>query len=397
MILKKTMFQIHQKISKKTIPWLILALIPIILFSSFSAAQLVTIEELFPFSTKNYRVRFDDNKKSFDNSKKSNPNELIDVALDGKQYVCQIPEIAQKKSISFFSKGTDEEKTTEKDILKQISDSANKVLSMKNEIMKTLTITFSDFCIYRLQGWWNYEFCFNRHIRQFHANQLNIVEDQFFLGHLSAEIDKKFKSNEDYEFDKSSDSSLKKLSSLLTQNENPKPKKPVLGFRTGPMTMSNEEKLEREAKAKEIMQININKEVPELSYVSFEFKNGTPCDITKEPRSIEIRLSCLSKSMIQKIANINSLTQNSPQKPEDITAGAKQMVIYPDTITEPGTCKYLLKIYAASLCEIEGFGGSGSKDSDAKSNQFVDSSSSLTENTILCIPRTASAKQKAKN
>jgi len=40
-----------------------------------------------------------------------------------------------------------------------------------------------DTCIYRWEGWWTYEFCYGKHIRQFHQEQDGTIPAQFYLGH----------------------------------------------------------------------------------------------------------------------------------------------------------------------------------------------------------------------
>jgi len=37
-------------------------------------------------------------------------------------------------------------------------------------------------CIYRWEGWWTYEFCYGKHVRQFHQEQDGSVPAQFLLG-----------------------------------------------------------------------------------------------------------------------------------------------------------------------------------------------------------------------
>eukprot|EP01125_Pyxidicula_operculata_P008554 TRINITY_DN2864_c0_g1_i1.p1 TRINITY_DN2864_c0_g1~~TRINITY_DN2864_c0_g1_i1.p1 ORF type:complete len:347 (+),score=87.02 TRINITY_DN2864_c0_g1_i1:1229-2269(+) len=40
-----------------------------------------------------------------------------------------------------------------------------------------------DNCIYRWEGWWTYEFCYGKHIRQFHQEQDGKVSTQYYLGY----------------------------------------------------------------------------------------------------------------------------------------------------------------------------------------------------------------------
>jgi hypothetical protein len=84
--------------------------------------------------------------------------------------------------------------------------------------------------------------------------------------------------------------------------------------------------------------VHIDKIDPEESYVSFPFSNGTACDLTKTPRSSEIRIYCASDEKRQ------MMTANQVRQPHFV-----------GDVDEPTTCGYLLKFYTSSLCSLAGF------------------------------------------
>lgn len=98
---------------------------------------------------------------------------------------------------------------------------------------------FQNLCFYRVRkkrftkqkkitGWWIYEFCFNKHVRQYHQEKENKITAEFFLG---------YRKDDNYE-------------------------------------------------------IVLDKSTPEESYVEITFKDGTVCDLTKQPRKIQVRFYC---------------------------------------------------------------------------------------------------------
>jgi len=78
---------------------------------------------------------------------------------DDKVYSCSVPFLQPQK----------EEKDTTPE------DTSLEVLPF----LKSL----KDTCIYRWEGWWTYEFCFGKHVRQFHQEQDGTIPAQFYLGH----------------------------------------------------------------------------------------------------------------------------------------------------------------------------------------------------------------------
>jgi len=75
-----------------------------------------------------------------------------------RQYSCFIPDVVENDSST----------TTHKDI------------QTPAELLKPLEGS----CLYRLEGWWTYEFCYGKHLRQFHQEKDKPIrpQDEYFMG-----------------------------------------------------------------------------------------------------------------------------------------------------------------------------------------------------------------------
>eukprot|EP01111_Echinosteliopsis_oligospora_P010883 TRINITY_DN3466_c0_g1_i1.p1 TRINITY_DN3466_c0_g1~~TRINITY_DN3466_c0_g1_i1.p1 ORF type:complete len:161 (-),score=23.74 TRINITY_DN3466_c0_g1_i1:379-831(-) len=50
------------------------------------------------------------------------------------------------------------------------------------EIRDVLHQSLSSHCVLRLAGWWTYEFCYGKHMKQFHQDKHETTEQSFFIG-----------------------------------------------------------------------------------------------------------------------------------------------------------------------------------------------------------------------
>eukprot|EP01095_Lingulamoeba_sp_RSL-Kostka_P005868 TRINITY_DN1784_c1_g1_i1.p1 TRINITY_DN1784_c1_g1~~TRINITY_DN1784_c1_g1_i1.p1 ORF type:complete len:273 (+),score=69.41 TRINITY_DN1784_c1_g1_i1:180-998(+) len=142
---------------------------------------------------------------------------------DGSRYTCVLPYIPTvEESEDIDSEENEEDK--EKQTKKQIEDLLDQIKSN---------------CIYRLEGWWSYEYCFGEHISQYHQED-EVKTAENFLG----------KMDEKYNLEK--------------QNG-----KPVLG--------------------------SFKVATKDVTYYAEYFSGGDICDLTNEPRTSEIRYFCLDQ------------------------------------------------------------------------------------------------------
>eukprot|EP00238_Polyblepharides_amylifera_P005546 CAMPEP_0196583650 /NCGR_PEP_ID=MMETSP1081-20130531/44206_1 /TAXON_ID=36882 /ORGANISM="Pyramimonas amylifera, Strain CCMP720" /LENGTH=430 /DNA_ID=CAMNT_0041904599 /DNA_START=120 /DNA_END=1412 /DNA_ORIENTATION=+ len=62
---------------------------------------------------------------------------------------------------------------------RQSADSRSKRATSPQESLRALGST----CFFRVEGWWTYELCIDKHVRQFHQEKDSVVSE-FFLGHF---------------------------------------------------------------------------------------------------------------------------------------------------------------------------------------------------------------------
>lgn len=118
----------------------------------------------------------------------------------------------------------------------------------------------------QIAGWWIYEYCVNSHVRQYHQEQKKVVAE-FYLGSRPPQMPKNHYA------------------------------------------------------------LKMNEQNPYESYAYVEFTNGTICDLTQQPRSVEIRFYCPQQNLDHQII----------------------------AVEEPLSCKYILKMTSKKLCKLPGF------------------------------------------
>ncbi|KAJ8634913.1 hypothetical protein MRB53_009180 [Persea americana] len=119
-----------------------------------------------------------------------------------------------------------------------------------DELMEVLT----EQCLLRQEGWWSYEFCYKKHLRQFHVEDEKVVQE-FILGVYDTEATAAFNENH------SDISTLK------------------------------------DPRSKDAAQ----------RYHAHQFTNGTMCDLTDQPRETEVRFVCSEpRVMISSIKEIST-------------------------------------------------------------------------------------------
>eukprot|EP01027_Heterolobosea_sp_BB2_P004784 GEZU01007357.1.p1 GENE.GEZU01007357.1~~GEZU01007357.1.p1 ORF type:complete len:316 (+),score=58.78 GEZU01007357.1:325-1272(+) len=158
----------------------------------------------------------------------------------GDKYYCTIPNV---------------DTTTKEKESKQESPEGRQLAL--NNILES----FNGTCFYRIAGWWIYEFCFNKHVKQFHKEQ-NTITSEFYLGYASAPND-------------------------ITQDGKPL----KYEVHKAPPTGSNQD-----------------------AYISFDFKHGTVCDLTGTEREIEVRFMCMPLAKDQQSSMISAIEEPSTCK-----------------------------------------------------------------------------------
>lgn len=173
-------------------------------------------------------------------------------------------------------------------------------------------------CLYQVPGWWVYELCFDRHLRQYHSEQTpgkgSRTVAEFFLGYSTSQ--------------------------------------------RGDVPLTEEERLDALVRQYRAGEITVHKDLqnPLESFISFPYRDGTVCDISGVPRRAEVRFSCPTNDRLTQTVRKNRQQQllaarkPVPDSLEDID------VSFIHSVEEPRTCDYVVHVYTSELCQFEGFG-----------------------------------------
>eukprot|EP01012_Entosiphon_sulcatum_P013557 TRINITY_DN18783_c0_g1_i3.p2 TRINITY_DN18783_c0_g1~~TRINITY_DN18783_c0_g1_i3.p2 ORF type:complete len:273 (-),score=51.61 TRINITY_DN18783_c0_g1_i3:125-853(-) len=148
----------------------------------------------------------------------------IPIALaNGERYVCSLPQIVEGKALPGATGIS--QKASQAERAKQAAAVLDKALEKQ--------------CFLKLSGWWIYELCHRKYVRQYHQDHRNSVLTEYYLGHGR--------------------------DSLVS------PRKEANLAATGELTFGED----------------ING-----VYFSTMFYNGTSCDLTNQERQAEVRYYC---------------------------------------------------------------------------------------------------------
>ncbi|XP_042056829.1 protein OS-9 homolog isoform X1 [Salvia splendens] len=163
---------------------------------------------------------------------------------NGEKFLCFLPKVEKSKS---------GKPVAQQNLSSMIMESETHMkLKTPDELLEVL----KDRCFIRQEGWWSYEFCYQRRLRQIHLEDEKVVQE-FFLGLYDAEATEAHNQN------------LSDVSIL------------------------------KDPRSKDASQ----------RYHAHIFNNGTLCDLTKQPRETEVRFVCSEPR-----AMINSITELSTCK-----------------------------------------------------------------------------------
>ncbi|KAJ3327493.1 hypothetical protein HDU76_011709 [Blyttiomyces sp. JEL0837] len=209
---------------------------------------------------------------------------LILIPSGGQKYLCKLPSL---------------EDIEKENSAKNVPETSLAIRKKKvHSAVALLEPMKSSPCLYWVQGWWTYEFCYKRHVRQFHP--LTPEEEKitprhkiqnYIIGKYPGDIP---------------DSALSTNTKESTANQNPNPEdkalEPVV---LGP---TDSELVERD-----------HEDVVSV-YLKQRWGGGTPCDVNDAgPRAVEIQYHCSPNEYIQQVR-------------------------------ETGSCRYLMIINTPRLC-----------------------------------------------
>ncbi|GAV82077.1 PRKCSH domain-containing protein [Cephalotus follicularis] len=181
---------------------------------------------------------------------------LVIPNKSGQRFLCYLPKVEKAKT---------GKPVTLQNSSSMIVESEKQVrLKTPDELLEVL----KDRCFVRQDGWWSYEFCYQKMFRQIHLEDDKVVQE-FVLGVYDVDATAAFNQN------------LSDVSTL------------------------------KDPRSKDASQ----------RYHAHQFRNGTICDLTNEPRETEVRFVC---------------------------SEARAMI---SSITELSTCKYALTVQCPTLCK----------------------------------------------
>lgn len=148
----------------------LLLLFAIALITTISSSRASPFSHLFGSSDDNVRVIF---LADFENSHDkldfySNPTQVVPIGLaNGSQYHCHIPQrISTEASDENWRKH-----------LAKLQDRP-----LPDHFSKKINAALSELCFTYPKDWWTYRLCWNKNVRQFHADTSGKVEMEFYLG-----------------------------------------------------------------------------------------------------------------------------------------------------------------------------------------------------------------------
>ncbi|KDP30206.1 hypothetical protein JCGZ_16988 [Jatropha curcas] len=164
---------------------------------------------------------------------------------NGQKFLCYLPKVEKAKS---------------GESVNQLNMSSGMIVETEKRVnLRTpdeLLEVLKDQCIASQEGWWTYEFCYQRKLRQVHFED-RMVAQEFVLGFYDEEATAAFNQN------------LSEISTL------------------------------KDPRAKDASQ----------RYYVHQYTNGTMCDLTNQPRETEVRFVCSEPK-----ARISSITELSTCK-----------------------------------------------------------------------------------
>ncbi|KAL3535937.1 hypothetical protein ACH5RR_004398 [Cinchona calisaya] len=161
---------------------------------------------------------------------------------NGEKFLCFLPRMEKSKS----GKPVNQQNTSS-----MILETER---SIKLRTPDELLEVFKDRCFLRQEGWWSYEFCYQKKLRQIHLEDDKVVQE-FILGIYDAEATANYHQN---------------LSDISTV---------------------------KDPRSKDASQ----------RYHAHWYTNGTTCDLTNEPREAEVRFVCSEpRAMISSITELST-------------------------------------------------------------------------------------------
>ncbi|KAL4654224.1 hypothetical protein ACB092_01G362400 [Castanea dentata] len=221
-----------------------------VILLSYTLCHHVLAEQIFPaqvggtfgrsFREPKYKIEFHPEDSPFhpDDDQES----VVMPNKNGENFLCFLPKVEKAKS---------GKPVTQHNTSNMIVESEKRIkLKTPDELLEAL----KDRCLSRQEGWWSYEFCYQKKLRQVHLEDEKAVQE-FVLGQYDAEATAAFNQN------------LSDISEL------------------------------KDPHSKDASQ----------RYHAHQYTNGTMCDLTNQPRETEVRFVCAeTRAMISSITELST-------------------------------------------------------------------------------------------
>ncbi|KAI9330342.1 hypothetical protein DFJ73DRAFT_858769 [Zopfochytrium polystomum] len=191
--------------------------------------------------------------------------ESITLPLNGRKFKCFLPKKSQQES-------TESALAREEQAAAAKLESDQKILAAAISILELLR---KQDCIYSVQGWWTYELCYGKYLRQFHPR--------------TPEEERKFPE--------------KKQDYIMGYHPSASSKTSPASTSPGPLTS-------------QLVEFEIDGQ--SANYLSQVWDNGTPCEVgSSGPRSTEVRFYCAGFEALAQVREVGScryvLVVNTPK------------------------------------------------------------------------------------
>ena len=114
---------------------------------------------------------------------------------EGQTYACVLPSSSSSSKRRKKKEEEGEEDEEEKEVNQNEEETENEE-DTKPPSITSLLQPLTDACFYRFEGWWTYEFCFKKHVRQYHVESNAKISVDYSLGKFNEALTNKTRDDE---------------------------------------------------------------------------------------------------------------------------------------------------------------------------------------------------------
>ena len=114
---------------------------------------------------------------------------------EGQTFACVLPSSSSSSKRRKKKEEEGEEDEEEKEVNQNEEETENEE-DTKPPSITSLLQPLTDACFYRFEGWWTYEFCFKKHVRQYHVESNAKISVDYSLGKFNEALTNKTRDDE---------------------------------------------------------------------------------------------------------------------------------------------------------------------------------------------------------